>query len=200
MAQTAQSIGRLVLLVGPSGVGKSSVVAALRQRHPEFRLPKSATTRPRRPGEGDDTYYFLSEPEFDQWVAAGKFLEWQVVHQSARYGTVVAEIVDPVRAGQTVLREIDMQGLEALKTHPVFSGAHALPLLAIFLLPESTEQLVARITNRAPMSAEELQHRLESMEKELAKASLCDASVVNRDGHLEDTVNAVDELIAGHGK
>jgi guanylate kinase len=190
----------LVLLVGPSGVGKSSVVKALRQRHPEFHLPRSATTRPRRPGEGDESYYFLSESGFDAWVTAGKFLEWQVVHQSARYGTVIAEIVDPVAAGKTVLREIDMQGLEALKSHPAFSGAHPLKLLSIFLLPESTEQLIARITNRAPMSPEELRHRLESMEKELAKASLCDASVVNHDGHLEDTVNAVDELIAGHGK
>ncbi|MBP9750289.1 MAG: hypothetical protein KBC95_00395 [Candidatus Peribacteraceae bacterium] len=188
--------GKLILLIGPSGVGKSSIVKTLRARHPEFHLPRSATTRARRPGEGDESYYFLDDTQFDEWIKGGKFLEWQLVHQSARYGTVTAEIVEAVRAGKTVLREIDMQGLEALKAHPeLLGGERPIRLLSIFVLPESTEQLVAHITGRAAMPAEELKHRIESMEHELAKAALCDAQVVNREGKLEETVNEVERLI-----
>lgn len=197
MASAPSAFGTLVLLIGPSGVGKSSIVKELRTRHPEYHLPRSATTRERRPGEGDESYYFLNDAEFDQWIAAGKFLEWQVVHQTARYGTVTAEIVEAVRAGKIVLREIDMQGLEALKAHPELLGETPIRLLSIFILPESTEQLVAHITERAPLPPAELQHRIESMDHELAKAALCDAKIVNREGKLMETVDTVERLITG---
>lgn len=195
MATSPGTFGTLVLLVGPSGVGKSSIVKELRTRHPEYHLPRSATTRTRRPGEGDEAYYFLTDAEFDDWVKAGKFLEWQVVHQNARYGTITAEIVGAVRAGKTVLREIDIQGLESLKTHPEMLGTDPIRLLSIFILPESTEQLVAHITERAPLPPAELQHRIESMDHELAKAGLCDAKIVNREGQLKETVDEVERLI-----
>lgn len=195
MASSPGASGILVLLIGPSGVGKSSIVKELRTRHPEYHLPRSATTRARRPGEGDESYYFLSEEEFDQWIKAGKFLEWQVVHQTARYGTVTSEIIDAVRAGKVVLREIDMQGLEALKQHPELLGSEPMRFLSIFILPESSEQLVVHITARAPLSPEELKHRIESMDKELAKADLCDAKIVNREGKLTETVDQVERLI-----
>jgi guanylate kinase len=190
--------GKLSLIIGPSGVGKSAVIRTLRQRHPEWHYPRSATTRTRRQGEGDENYYFLSNEQFDVWLAEGRFLEWQVVHQTARYGTLKSEILDPVDAGKTVIREIEVQGFVSLLSDPHFSPAGGpRRLQSIFLKPESTEQLVAHITHRAPIGQDELQHRLHSMQMELAHADQCDATIVNHEGQLKRTIDAVEELVIG---
>ncbi|OIO55834.1 hypothetical protein AUJ46_00180 [Candidatus Peregrinibacteria bacterium CG1_02_54_53] len=190
--------GKLVLIIGPSGVGKSVVLLELKKLHPEFVFPRSATTRKQRSGESDDLYRFLSNTEFDELVARGKVLEWAQVHEGSRYGTLEEEIIPALTQGRTVVREVDIQGFHSIRTHALFSGEEArFPLVSIFILPESREGLIERIRKRAPIEEEELQRRIASMNKELQDADLCTARVVNRDGALEITVQEVEKVIRG---
>lgn len=192
-----QAPGKLVLLMGPSGVGKSVILKELRKRHPEFVFPKSATTRSKRKGEGDDLYHFVTDAEFDRLVAEGKVLEWAVVHGGARYGTLLEEILPPIQSGKTVIREVDVQGFDSIRTSHNFRIPDApYRLQSIFIMPENRAQLIARITKRAPISAEELERRIASMDRELTYAKLCDSQVVNHDGKITETIAAVEKEIA----
>lgn len=193
-----QSQGKLVLIIGPSGVGKSVILQRLRATHPEIHFPRSATTRERRPGESDDLYRFVSDEQFDELLKNAKLLEWAVVHSGARYGTLMEEILPPIEEGKTVLREVDVQGFDSIRGNPLFAGEHPpYRLQSIFILPESKEQLIAHITKRAPIAEDELKRRVESMEKELAYADLCTARVRNPEGKLTETLKEVERLIAG---
>lgn len=188
--------GKLVLLIGPSGVGKSVILRALRERHPEFIFPRSATTRDRRDGEGDELYHFVSDTDFSRWIAEGKFLEWAQVHKGARYGTLKDEILPPIEEGKTVIREVDVQGFESLRSHAEFAdGDPSHKLFTVFILPESTDQLIDRIKGRAPISEDELLRRVASMEKELEYAKLCDVAIRNPEGKLEETIAKVEQAI-----
>jgi guanylate kinase len=188
--------GKLVLIIGPSGVGKSVILQRLRNRHPEYHFPRSATTRPQRPGESDQLYHFVSDAAFDALIAEGQVLEWALVHGGARYGTLAKEILPHIDSGETVVREVDVQGFESIRKHALFAGSRArYRLITIFLLPESTDQLIAHIQKRAPMNAEELKRRLQSMEKELAYADLCTAKVLSREGKLNIALAEVERVI-----
>lgn len=192
-----QAPGKLVLLMGPSGVGKSVILKELRRKHPEFAFPRSATTRKRRKGEGGDLYHFVTDAEFDALVAEGKALEWAVVHGGARYGTLVEEILPPILVGKTVVREVDVQGFDSIRTHHHFRTPDApYRLQSIFIMPENRAQLMGRITKRAPISAEELERRIASMDRELTYARLCDAEVINREGKIQETIEEVEKVIA----
>lgn len=188
--------GKLVLLIGPSGVGKSVILQRLRKRHPDLHFPRSATTRARRQGESDLLYRFLSDSEFDTFLEQNKFLEWATVHGGARYGTLLEEILPAIEQGKTVVREVDVQGFESIRKHPLFDGADAAySLQSIFLLPESTEQLVQHITKRAPMAQEELERRIKSMERELTFAPHCTLQVVSREGKLHLAVTEIERFL-----
>jgi guanylate kinase len=189
--------GRFILIIGPSGVGKSAILRHLRSAHPNYVFPKSATTRPPREGEGSDLYHFISDAEFTQWLHEGKFLEWAQVHHGARYGTLMDEIVPAIEAGKIVIREVDVQGFLAMKQHPLFIKGGRYPLKTIFILPENEGQLVRQITKRAPISEEELDRRLQSVRRELACAPETDVQIVNRDGALDATIARVEEEIEG---
>ena len=196
MAKKSASKGKLVLIIGPSGVGKSVILKALRERHPEFHFPRSATTRLRREGEGDDLYHFVSEAEFDQLKANGKFLEWALIHSGPRYATMVDEITPFIEYGKTVIREVDVQGFDNIRRHKLFLGPKPLyPLQSIFILPESKDQLIDHIKTRAPIAPEELQRRIASMEKEMTYAELCDVQIKNREGDLEKAIEEVEKAI-----
>jgi len=198
MASSGSLSGRLVLIIGPSGVGKSVVLRQLKARHPEFVFPRSATTRERRPGEADDLYRFMTDAAFDQLVQQGKVLEWATVHGGARYGTLEEEIIPPIEQGNVVVREVDIQGFHSIRSHPLFSGEHPRFLLrSIFILPESRASLIERIRKRAPITEEELARRVDSMDRELQDAALCTAQIVNREGRLDATVRQVEQVIMG---
>jgi len=190
--------GKLVLIIGPSGVGKSVVLRELRARHPEFVFPRSATTRSRRPGEGDDLYRFVKDAEFDRLIKDEKVLEWATVHDGARYGTLQEEIVPPMQQGKIVVREVDVQGFHSIRAHTLFAGSSSrFPLRSVFILPESREQLIGRIRRRSPIAEEELKRRIASMDRELSDAALCTAQIVNREGKLDETVREVEQVIVG---
>lgn len=187
--------GKLVLIIGPSGVGKSVILKRLRSLHPEFHFPRSATTRPRRPNESNDLYHFVTKEEMDRLIAEDKVLEWAIVHGGERYATMVDEIIPFIEQGKIVVREVDVQGFVSIQSNPLFHGDHAHRLQSIFILPESTDQLIAHITKRAPMSDDEMQRRLQSMDKELQYADHCTAKVINREGKIDDAIRTVEKLI-----
>lgn len=190
------SSGKLVLIMGPSGVGKSVILKKLRSRQSAFHFPRSATTRPRRPGEGNELYHFVTDEEFDDLVDSNAVLEHAVVHGGARYGTLKDEIIPSIEQGKTVIREVDVQGFDSIRRHPLFAGPKApYRLQSIFIMPESQQQLIRRITKRAPMADGELRRRIASMEREMTYAALSDAQVRNVEGKIDETLKAVEDAI-----
>lgn len=195
----ASKNGKFVLLIGPSGVGKSVILRHLRSTYPQLHFPRSATTRERRKGEGDDLYHFVSDAEFDELMAQDTFLESATVHGVGRYATMIDEIVPYIEQGKTVVREVDVQGFESIRKSPLFAGDNApYRLQSIFIVPENTEQLIRRIQKRAPITEEELARRVASMDKELAYAKHCTHQVINIDHKLDDTIKEVEDLVMNH--
>lgn len=176
---------RLLVLAGPTAVGKGTVAAHIRDNHPEIMLSVSATTRAPRPGEVDgEHYYFVDDAEFDRLVAEGELLEWATVHNRHRYGTPKAPIEAALAAGRTVLLEIDLQGARQVR-------AAAPDATLVFLLPPSWDELVDRLVGRGTEDAEERARRLRTARVELASQGEFDYRVVN------DTVaRAADEVAA----
>lgn len=190
--------GKLVLIIGPSGVGKSVILQSLKERNPELHFPKSATTREKREGESDDLYHFVTDQEFDQFMEDGKVLEYAVVHGIGRYATLVDEIIPYIDDGKVVVREVDVQGFDSIRKHKFFREEDSgYDLQSIFILPESKKQLIAHITERAPINDEELARRLASMENELDHAPDCDVQIVNKEGELEEAIAEVEKAIFG---
>jgi guanylate kinase len=173
---------RLVVISGPGGVGKGTVVRALRERHPLLALSVSATTRPPRPGETDGTHYhFLSDDAFDQLVAEGGFLEW-ATFAGNRYGTPWTSVEEALRQGRTILLEIEIQG--ALQIRDRFGDA-----ILIFLAPPSDDALLERLHRRGTDDEERINQRMTLARWELEQAREFDHVVIN------DTVEAaVDEI------
>lgn len=187
MARQGREPSRLVVLAGPTAVGKGAVSAHIRDHHPEVQLSVSATTRKPRPGEVDGVhYYFVGDAEFDRMVAADELLEWAVVHNSYRYGTPRPPIDEALAAGKRVLLEIDLQGARSVRK--VMPEARL-----IFLLPPTWEELVRRLTIRGTENIEEQQRRLETAKVELAAQDEFDAKVVN--GEVGQAAAEVVELM-----
>ncbi len=171
-----QQRGRLVVLAGPSGVGKSSVVHELRALYPDLWFSVSATTREQRPGEVDGRdYHFVSPAEFDRMIADGELLEWADIHGGIhRSGTPRAHIEARVEAGLHALVEVDLAGARALRA--------AVPeAFLVFLAPPSWEALVERLTRRGTETREVVERRLQTAKEELAAQDEFDAVVVNTD-------------------
>ncbi len=187
--------GKFILIIGPSGVGKTSLQNKLFDEHLEIISPRSATTRARREGEGDDQYVFVSEEDFDSLIKDEAFLEWAHIHGLYRSGALIQEITPYLKTGKTVVREVDVQGYDSIVAHPLFNGEDAFKLETIFIAPKSIDQLVDRIKNRAPISQEELEHRIESMKTELTYESKCDHVIVNGDGDLEKAYKELEQIV-----
>lgn len=181
----AQHPSRLVVLAGPTAVGKGTVSAHIRRVHPELWLSVSVTTRPPRPGERDGVHYhFVSDDEFEQMRLSGDLLEWAVVHGRAKYGTPRAPVEAATAAGQPALLEIDLQGARQVR--------EAIPqALFVFLAPPSWEELVQRLVGRGTESTAERAVRLDTAKQELAAVSEFDVTIVN-----DDVARASEELVS----
>ncbi|MFG3499132.1 guanylate kinase [Streptomyces sp. NPDC047928] len=163
---------RLTVLSGPSGVGKSTVVAHMRKVHPEVWLSVSATTRKPRPGEQDGVqYHFVTDDEFDKLIANGELLEW-AEFAGNRYGTPRRAVLERLDAGEPVLLEIDLQGARLVR--------ESMPdARLVFLAPPSWDELVRRLTGRGTESPDVIERRLAAARIELAAESEFDVTLVN---------------------
>ncbi|MFF4546421.1 guanylate kinase [Streptomyces sp. NPDC001406] len=163
---------RLTVLSGPSGVGKSTVVAHMRKEHPEVWLSVSATTRQPRPGEKHGVhYFFVTDEEMDKLIANSELLEW-AEFAGNRYGTPRAAVLEHLEAGVPVLLEIDLQGARQVRD----SMAEA---QLVFLAPPSWEELVRRLTGRGTEPPEVIERRLDAAKIELAAEPEFDVTLVN---------------------
>jgi guanylate kinase len=178
--------GRLVALAGPSGVGKGSVVAALRRLHPEIWLSVSVTTRPPRAGETDGVeYHFVDDAEFARMVADDELLEHDA-HLSASYGTPRAPVEAQLASGGSALLEIDIVG--ARQVRAAMPEAHL-----VFLAPPSFDELARRLTGRGTESPEKVRERLDRARIEMAAEDEFDVVLVNDD--IESAAHALVALM-----
>lgn len=174
-ARAAAGESHLVVLAGPTAVGKGAVSSFIRSHYPDVLFSVSATTRPPRPGEvNGEHYWFVSDAEFDRMIAAGEFLEYATVHNAYRYGTPRSPVDRALASGRSVLLEIDLQGARNVR--------RAMPeALLVFLLPPSWDELVRRLMGRGTESPEEQERRLVTARAELAAQDEFDVRIVNRD-------------------
>ena len=176
-------MSKLVVVSGPSGVGKTTVCDRLLLRA-DFERVVTATTRAPRTGEQDGIdYHFLDAARFDEWVAAGRFLEWADVF-GQRYGSPRVDAEAILARGRFALLNIDVQGAASIK-------ASGLPCLRVFLLPPSKEELESRLRGRRSDSGAEIDKRLRIANAELARQGEFDVCVVN-----DDPQRAADEIAA----
>lgn len=178
--------GRLLIFSSPSGGGKTTIINALRERHPDWGYSVSATTRAMRPGEVNGVnYHFISRDEFQKRVAASEFLEWEEVH-GYFYGTLKDVTLRRLEAGETLCFDLDVKG--ALHLKDLMPEA-----VLVFLEPPSREVLIDRLRSRLTDSPEEMAHRLKRVDLELALAPKFDIRVVN--DSLERVVAELNEQI-----
>lgn len=157
--------GILFVLSAPSGTGKSTILAGLRQT-PSFIFSVSCTTRPARPGEEDGVdYHFISKPEFEERIAQNEFLEYARVHDHF-YGTIKSHVVDNLRKGLDVLLDIDVQGARQIRAleDPEIRSA----LVDVFVMPPTLEELEKRLRKRGTESEEQIAIRLKNAPAEMS--------------------------------
>ncbi|MDQ8043817.1 MAG: guanylate kinase [Solirubrobacteraceae bacterium] len=180
-------MARVVVITGPSGVGKGTLIRALRDRIPELELSVSATTRNPRPGEenGRD-YWFLSREDFERRIADGGFVE-HAEYSGNRYGTLREDLDKRTSAGRPVLLEIEVQGArQVAKTMP--------EALRIFIAPPSADTLRTRLVGRGTDAKEQIDRRLAVAEDELAAQPEFPVVVVN--DRLEEAIDELTRVVA----
>lgn len=166
--------GNLVVVTGPSGVGKGTLLRSLLQRNPDLYFSVSATTRPPRPGEVEgQNYYFVNRPQFEAMIANGELLEWAEFAGNL-YGTPRLPLEDQIHQGRLVLLEIELKGARQVRqTYPLAQQ--------IFILPPSVAELERRIRSRGQDSEAAIARRLARAHAELQAASEFDVQIVNDD-------------------
>jgi guanylate kinase len=184
--------GKLIIVSGPSGSGKTTILDRLLADPPiPLKLAVSATTRPPRPGEQDGVdYYFLSPSEFDRRRQQGEFLEcFEVFGRGHWYGTLRSEVAPSLQAGQSVILEIDVNGMLAVTEH--YPDA-----ITIFLRPSSLDELRRRLEARKTETVEAIQRRLDEAGRELALAHRYRYQVIN--DNLDQAVAEMAGILKSH--
>ena len=181
-----KNLKKLIIITGPSGVGKGTVVKELLNRDSEIWLSISATTRNPRKGEKDGkNYYFISDDKFKDMIDKKEFLEWAKFADNY-YGTPLATVSEKIEKGFIVLLEIEVEGAKQIKEK--FPEA-----LSIFLLPPSKAELEKRIRNRGTEKEEAINRRLSRANYEIASSKNFDFVLTNHD--VDETVKRVLKII-----
>jgi len=191
MSRQPATRGRVLVLSGPSAVGKSTVVRRLREQVPNLHFSVSATTRAPRPGEVDGLdYHFVSPEQFQQFIDTGELLEWAEIHGGLhRSGTLSEPVIQAAATGHPVLIEVDLAGARAVKK--------AMPdAITVFLAPPSWEALEQRLIDRGTETADVMARRLATAEAELAAQGEFDTVVVN--SQLETACSELVTLLVGN--
>ena len=170
--------GRLFVISGPAGAGKTEIVKRLLQQHPDVKLSVSCTTRAPRPGEVDGVnYHFVTEERFKALIAEGAFYEWAHVHQN-HYGTLKSTVQQELALGHDLILEIDVQGcLQAMAQDASVTG--------IFICPPSRENLEQRLRRRGTESEESIRVRLNNVAGEVATAYKYQYVIIHQDWSVE---------------
>jgi len=181
----SSSTSRLVVLAGPTAVGKGTVAAYVRRNFPDVWLSVSMTTRKPRPREIDGVHYhFVGDEKFERMRREGEFLEWAVVHGRAKYGTPRAPVEEALAAGRKALLEIDLQGARQVRQQKPEA-------LFVFLAPPDWDELIRRLVGRGTESEEERRVRLTTARQELAAQREFDVTIVN-----DNVQRASEELVS----
>ncbi len=178
----------LIVLSGPSGVGKDALLARMRELGRPLHYVVTATTRPRRAGEKNGAdYHFISPDEFQKKVDEDGFVEWAVVYGNC-YGVPKKEIVSALSKGEDTIVKVDVQGAGAIKT--------ILPeAVFIFLMHPSEEALEGRLRGRLSEPPADLKLRLKTTQEEMKSLPLFDYIVTNHEGRLDDAVSKIDAIV-----
>ena len=177
----------IIIISGPSGVGKGSIIKGLLQKKADLKIAISATTRLPRPQEKNKRdYYFLEEHLFNEKIKNNEFLEWAEVHRH-KYGTLKSEVDYYLNKGYDVILEIDIQGALQVKKH----GGNN--IVSIFITPPSFQDLIERLHARNTEKQSDINARLKAAEKELNAIGEYDYIVINND--IEPAINDILEII-----
>jgi guanylate kinase len=180
--------GLLIVLSGPSGAGKDTVLNRMKELGLPFHYVVTATTRPRRAGENNGVdYYFCSEAEFQEMMQQGELLEWAQVY-GHWYGVPKQPVKQALEKREDVIVKVDVQGAATIKN--LLSGA-----VLIFLAPPSIKEYEERLRQRKTESETELKVRVEKVTEELRSLPLFDYVVVNRQGELDSTVSQIEAIV-----
>jgi guanylate kinase len=178
--------GKLIVITGPSGVGKGTIVRALLESHPDLGLSISATTRQPRPGEVEGVdYYFFSRTQFEAAIASGEFLEW-AEYAGNYYGTPRTQVEAQLTLGNSIVLEIEVVG--AKKIASIFPAA-----LKIFILPPSLNELEQRIRKRGTNSEESIARRMAIARCEIESSTAFDFTIIN--DNLERAIAEIEAII-----
>ncbi len=179
----------LVVLSGPSGVGKDAVLERMRRLGSPYHFAVTATTRPMREGEREgEPYHFVPRPEFERMIANGELLEWAEVYGNL-YGVPRVQVERALSEGRDVLVKVDVQGAKTIR-------GLVPDALLVFLAPPSMDELTRRLTSRGTEAEEAMKRRLREAEAEMEAAELFDHVVVNSRGRLNDAVRQIEALTA----
>lgn len=183
---SANQLGKLIVITGPSGVGKGTLVNQLLQRHPELKLSISATTRQPRTGEQEGiNYFFLSKKDFETAILNQELLEW-AEYADNYYGTPKAPVVEEIAQGNYLILEIELAGARSVAN--IFPEA-----LRIFILPPSMTELEERIRGRGTNSETSISKRLEIAQQEIAAKDEFDVQIINDE--LEQAIACLEAAI-----
>ncbi|MBI2953099.1 MAG: guanylate kinase [Chloroflexi bacterium] len=179
----------LIVLSGPSGVGKDAVIARLKEKGYPWHFTVTVTTRPPRPGEvHGQSYFFASQDQFDDMIEQGELLEWAVVHGYC-YGTPRNQVREALRACKDVFLKIDVQGAAQVKRRVADA-------VFVFLGPEDMDHLIARMMQRGTESTEQMATRVDAAYEEMRHLPEYDYLVINPEQRLEEAVDRIECIVA----
>lgn len=178
----------LLVISGPSGVGKDAVLQRMKERNLPFHFVVTTTSRPPRPSEVEGVdYFFISREKFEQMIAQDELVEYAVVYQDYK-GIPRSQIADALASGKDVVVRVDVQGAERIRT--LFPQC-----ISVFLIPSNEEEWLLRLKNRKTETAEALKLRLATAREELKRINEFNYVVINADNRLEEAVDTISAII-----